>query len=319
MTSAEPIPVDVAAALSADDLAAVLDLVAAVTDEDGIKPFSDQALLHVRAGPESTLQHLLARRGGRLAGYALVDTADPAATGVELAVAPAARQVGVATALVQKLLDVAPKAPIRLWAHGDPPAGARLAERFDFHRSRSLWQMRRSLQEPLPDLTVPEGIRIRPFVVGSDETAWTALNNRAFAHHPEQGRWTVRDVELREREPWFDATGFLLAEGTDPAGPTGQSDGELIAFHWTKVHERDVDGPPETRGRPIGEVYVVGVAPEAAGRGLGRVLTLAGLHHLQERRLPAVLLYVDEDNSAAIRTYERLGFTRYSTDVQYSR
>jgi mycothiol synthase len=316
MTSVEPtIPVDIADALSAAELAAVLELVAAVTDEDGVKPFSDQALLHLRAGPASSLRHLLARRNGRLAGYALVDTSDPAATGVELAVAPDERRLGVGTALVRKLLAIAPAAPIRLWAHGDPPAGARLAARFDFRRTRSLWQMRRSLREPLPDLAVPEGIRIRPFVVGGDEQAWTALNNRAFANHPEQGRWTVRDVELREQEPWFDPAGFLLAERTEPSAATG---GELLGFHWTKVHDRDVDGPPETRGRPIGEVYVVGVAPEAAGRGLGRVLTLAGLHHLQGRGLPAVLLYVDEDNSVAIRTYERLGFTRYSTDVQYS-
>jgi mycothiol synthase len=305
--------VEVVAALSASDLAAVLDLIAAVTDEDGIKPFSDQALLHLRAGAESTLQHLLARRDGQLCGYALVDSSDPAATGVELAVAPAARRVGVAAALVDKLLTAAADAPIRLWAHGDPPAGARLAERFGFRRSRSLWQMRRSLQEPLPELVVPDGVRIRTFVVGADETAWTTLNNRAFAGHPEQGRWTVRDIELREQEPWFDAAGFLLAEPIDPPG------GELLGFHWTKVHDRDVDGPPETKGRPIGEVYVVGVAPEAAGRGLGRVLTLAGLHYLQDRGLPAVLLYVDEDNAVAIRTYEKLGFTRYATDVQYSR
>lgn len=310
------IAVDLAAALSAPDLAAVLDLIAAVTDEDGIKPFSDQALLHLRSGPDSSLQHLLARRAGRLAGYALVDASDPASTGVELAVAPADRQVGVATALLHKLLAIAPQGPIRLWAHGDPPAGARLAERFDFRRTRSLWQMRRSLTDPLPELAVPEGVRIRSFVVGEDEAAWTALNNRAFADHPEQGRWTVRDVELREQEPWFDAEGFLLAERSDPAGPTA---GELIGFHWTKVHDRDVDGPPETRGGPIGEVYVVGVAPDEAGRGLGRVLTLAGLHHLQRRGLPAVLLYVDEDNTAAIHTYERLGFTRFSTDVQYTR
>jgi mycothiol synthase len=285
---------------------------------------SDQALLHLRAGSDtdsgtdsdSTLQHLLARRAGRLAGYALLDSSDPAAVGVELAVAPADRQVGVAAALVAKLLEIRPDSAIRLWAHGDPPAGARLAERFGFRRTRSLWQMRRSLHQPLPELVVPEGVRIRPFVVGRDEQEWTALNNRAFASHPEQGRWTVRDVELREKEPWFDAAGFLLAERTDAAGPAG---GELVGFHWTKVHDRDVDGPPESRGRPIGEVYVVGVAPEAAGRGLGRVLTLAGLHHLRSRGLRSVLLYVDEDNTTAIRTYERLGFTRYSTDVQYSR
>src|SRR5947209_8287796 len=158
MTSVEsPIPVDVAAALTRADLAAVLDLIAAVTEADGIKPFSDQALLHLRAGSESSLQHLLARRAGRLAGYALIDTSDPAATGVELAVAPADRQVGVATALVHKLLAVAPEAPVRLWAHGNPAAGAKLAERFGFQRSRSLWQMRRSLQDPLPELAVPEG------------------------------------------------------------------------------------------------------------------------------------------------------------------
>ena len=32
-----------------------------------------------------------------------------------------------------------------------------------------------------------------------------------------------------------------------------------------------------------------------------------------------VLLYVDEANTNAIRVYERLGFTRYATDVCWSR
>jgi mycothiol synthase len=64
---------------------------------------------------------------------------------------------------------------------------------------------------------------------------------------------------------------------------------------------------------------VVGVDPAAQGRGLGAVLTLVGLHHLAQRLGPGaeVTLYVEGDNTAAVKTYRRLGFTVFSTDVAY--
>ena len=70
---------------------------------------------------------------------------------------------------------------------------------------------------------------------------------------------------------------------------------------------------------PYGEVYVVAVSPAAAGRGLGRALTAAGLRHLAEvePRLDRVILYVDGDNEPAIRLYEGLGFSRERTEAQY--
>jgi mycothiol synthase len=126
------------------------------------------------------------------------------------------------------------------------------------------------------------------------------VNARAFAHHPEQGRWTRADLERREREPWFSPEGFFLAE----------RDAALVGFHWTKVHDDDEDGP-------IGEVYVVGVDPDAQGLGLGRALTLAGLRHLDGLRLPAVMLYVDESNTPATALYTTLGFEHRSTDAMY--
>lgn len=87
-----------------------------------------------------------------------------------------------------------------------------------------------------------------------------------------------------------------------------------MGFHWTKVH-KDPEG--------LGEVYVVGVDPEAQGRGLGRILTAVGMRHLAQRLSsypdPVVMLYVESDNTAAVRTYDRLGFTVHSVDTAYAR
>jgi mycothiol synthase len=68
-------------------------------------------------------------------------------------------------------------------------------------------------------------------------------------------------------------------------------------------------------------VYVVGVSPRAQGGGLGKRLTLTGLHHLARFGLHEVVLYVEADNEPAIAIYTRLGFTHAAEDthVQYAR
>jgi mycothiol synthase len=190
---------------------------------------------------------------------------------------------------------------LQLWAHGDGLAAARLAAGTGFERFRALWQMRRSLHDRLGEPEFPAGRRLRTFVPGQDEDQWLSLNGRAFASHPEQGGWTRHDLELREREPWFEPAGFFIAE----------RDGQMAGFHWTKVHSAPEPG--------VGEVYVVGVDPAEQGSGLGRALTLAGLHHLRDLGLATAMLYVDEDNTPAIRMYEALGFTRARTDAMYRR
>jgi mycothiol synthase len=165
----------------------------------------------------------------------------------------------------------------------------------------------------------PPGVGLRTFRPG-DEEAVLAVNAAAFAEHPEQGRWTRADLDARLREDWFDPGGLFLAERAEG----GPADGELLAFHWTKVHGAThtataADGPAEHAHEPIGEVYVVGVSPAAQGRGLGRLVTLVGLRYLRERGLTQAMLYVDADNEAAVRTYTGLGFARWDVDVQFRR
>jgi mycothiol synthase len=62
---------------------------------------------------------------------------------------------------------------------------------------------------------------------------------------------------------------------------------------------------------------VLGIDPKAQGLGLGRALTDLGLAHLRRGGLSHVLLYVEEENTAAVTLYERTGFTRHAVDVSW--
>lgn len=223
------------------------------------------------------------------AGFALVRDGD-----LTLAVAPQARRRGLAARL---LAEVGPAE--RAWSHGDHPGAAALAARTGWRRTRELWVMRRPTSQELPPLVVPEGVEVRSYRDG-DADQVLAVNAAAFAHHPEQGSLDHTGLAERMAEPWWDPAGLLVAV----EGET------VLAFHWTKQHSAE-----------LGEVYVVAVGPGAQGRGLGRVVTLAGLHHLAGLGVAEVLLYVESDNAPAVRLYSSLGFGHDARDthVQWSR
>jgi mycothiol synthase len=286
-----------------------LDWAAAEAAADSVAPLSEHTLLHLRhdaADPGTDPapgRDLVMTVSGEIAGYAYLDSPGRPDLDVsgELVIHPLHRGHGLGLALLRELIAQADGHRVRLWAHGDLPASGRLARAAGFERFRALWLMRRSLHDPLDPPHLPAGTTLRPFRPGRDESQWLSLNGRAFAKHPEQGAWTRHDLELREQEPWFDPAGFFIAE----------RGGVMTGFHWTKV-------PAAAEAdQGIGEVYVVGVDPGERGTGLGRALTLTGLHYLRDRGLAEAVLYVDEDNVPAIRMYEGLGFTRWSTDAMY--
>jgi mycothiol synthase len=291
--------------LPAATAAAVTELARAAAHSDGVNPLSERTLLHLDGEHPGDL-HVLAYDGEpgtievtglqsarNLIGYAALSPDGSA----ELVVSPEYRRQGIGTALLRMLLDHG-GARLRVWAHGRLPGSDELAARLGLEVTRELYFLRRT-RAPLPEPVWPDGIVVRTFVTGQDEAAWLEVNSRAFADHPEQGSWTAADLAERLQQPWFDPAGFFLA--------VDSSSGALAGFHWTKVEEG------------VGEVYVVGVSPDYQGSGLGKALTLQGLHHLQEERgLDTVVLYVDGTNTAARGLYTSLGFTTAALDVQFA-
>ena len=245
----------------------------------------------------------------RTLGFAYVHRSDnvtPAHWDLGFVVHPDARRdMQVAVALLERAAEhVAGHGGglVVLWIFEPDVRDDDAAAQAGFRRQRDLLQMRVALP-PGETATWPPGVEVRPFVPGDDDAAWLAVNNRAFAGHPEQGGWVASTLARRLAEPWFDPKGFLLAFDADG----------LAGFCWTKIH------PATDTDAELGEIFVIGVDPSREGKGLGRALVVAGLSSLAERGVRTGMLFVDGDNEAALRLYESLGFTTHRRDRAYER
>ncbi|GFG74397.1 mycothiol acetyltransferase [Mycobacterium botniense] len=284
----------------------VRELVTVASRFDGVAPVGEQVL---RELSHERSEHLLVtgpRAGGSdemAVGYLNLRPRDAAAAMAEMVVHPQARRHGVGAAMARAAL-ARTGGHNHFWAHGTLEPARATASALGLVPVRELLHMRRSLRKVSPPAP-PDGVRIRTYAGPADDAELLRVNNAAFAGHPEQGHWTPVDLAERRADPWFDPNGVFLAfdDATD----------RLLGFHWTKVH-------PDQPG--LGEVYVVGVDPVAQGRGLGQLLTAVGIAFLARRLAdapePTVMLYVESDNAAAVRTYQRLGFTRHSVDTAYA-
>jgi mycothiol synthase len=290
------------AALDTDEQQQIRELVTAATEFDLVAPVGEQVL---RELAHHRTEHLLSADGGKIVGYLnLVAGNDDGPGMAELVVHPHARRRGIGAAMIRAALTKTLGAN-HFWAHGTREPAQATASALALVPVRELVQMRRALRavdEPAP----PDGVRIRTYAGTADDTELLRVNNAAFATHPEQGGWTAADLAERRAEASFDPDGLFLA--------FDEQTNTLLGFHWTKVHTGEAG---------LGEVYVVGVDPSAQGSGLGGLLTAVGIAHLARglagAKEPTVMLYVESDNTAALRTYRRLGFSQYSVDTAYAR
>lgn len=277
------------------DLSAAAALLERVRAADGRSPDQPPPKEQVRAAEYD---------GNHLVALAWRPSAhDPA----ELYVDPEHRRRGRGGRLARQLVAEPNGAAAGIWAHGTGMAARALATHLDLAPVRELLQLRGPLP-PAVDAATPDGVAIRTFESGVDDDAFLAVNARAFAWHPEQGRLDRAGLDAEKAQSWFDPDGFFLAVRAERPR-------EVLGFHWTKVHP----AAPPSRPEPLGEIYVIGVDPQSPIRGLGLPLAVAGLRYLARQGLRTALLYVEADNDRALSLYDTLGFTEYARDTVFAR
>ncbi len=259
-------------------------LAARVEEADGVAPLNEEALLHLA---QTDVDHVLAV-DDTVVGYG---QHDPRTRTAQICADPA-RHDETVRAVLAALLPAHPGTAV--WLFGDRADTRRVLTGQGFSPARTLHRMDRALDDsPAPE--PPAGVRVTTFRPG-DEGALLAVNAAAFASHPEQGALTLADLRLRMAQDWFDPGGLFIAWKGDDA----------LGFIWTKRHS-------ET----LGEVYVIGISPAAAGQGLGRTLLATGLSHLAAIGCRQGMLFVEGDSATAHGMYERSGFAVTRTDVLY--
>lgn len=281
---------------------------------DGVAPLDEENLLALNT-PVSHRRHLFMTEDDDLLGYVQATRVKDTCQ-VAVVVSPQARRRGIATEMLRRVRQDAPLWPtgpddtvdsssavaISGWAHGKLPSAQALATSMGATATRELLKMQRPAL-PLPAPSTSDDITLVAFDPAQDLNDVLRVNAEAFKDHPEQGSWQQSDVEARMAEPWFDAAGFFLAKDSETS--------ELLGFHWTKT-------TTDATGKAHGEVYVVGVAPHAQGRSVGRVLLETGLLHLQQRDAEPISLYVESDNAPAVGLYENLLFNRVESHVVFT-
>lgn len=265
-------------------------LAEAAERSDGVAPFNEDTMLSLGA------RHLTAvERSGHLVAAALTRELDDGSLEGELVVHPDHRRQGLGGKLYDAVASDSSAPPV-FWAHGNLAGAEALADSRDLEQVRTLLKLGRDLTEDdARSAPALDGLAISSFTA-DDAADFLALNAVVFRDHPEQGALDQAGLDARRETDWFDADDFLLLR---------DAEGALLGYNWLKREGDEV------------EIYVVGIAPEAAGRGLGRTLMQAGLQRMHETGAARTSLYVEGDNTPALALYRSLGYQQLSIDVQY--
>lgn len=308
----------------------VMELLEDVRNHDDVAALGEAFVRAVNEDHDHS--HIVATEGDPVSGEVIGVLGLGANHTVELAVAPSRRHRGIGRGLfdaARSELDL--DGVIDVWAHGDSPSAQKLVEALGGRRTRELLKMavqcapgstqrdrflegeaaaREKVEEQgVEILTYPQAVE----AYGEDhvDQEWVRVNNEAFAWHPEQGGWDVSRLVTARETDWYNADGVWMLWATDEIN----QEPRCLGFHWTKV---PVEEREKQEGERAGEIYVVCLADEARGRGLGGSLSLIGMASLlKEQGAGLIELYVEGDNAPAVATYRRLGFEVVHTDVVY--
>jgi mycothiol synthase len=224
---------------------------------------------------------VVAEDAGELVGYAAVRRHDALAV-----VRPGREGEGIGTALLDWCEARGPHAQ----GVGDRNAAARaLLESRGYAQVRHYWRMDVELHDPA-EPEPPPGVSLRPLRLPEDGDALYAVSGAAFAANA--------DYRAESREQFGHE--HLGAHDLDPAlSRVAERANTLVGFALVRRWPDDVT-----------YIDLLGVQPDAAGRGIGGTLLRAVFAAAARAGFARAQLGVASDNPNATRLYERVGMTR---------
>ena len=157
---------------------------------------------------------------------------------------------------------------------------------------------RRSLEAPIPEISLPQGYLIRHATaadlaerVACHRDAWSVWGPSSYSE--EAHRWLRATQE-------FDETLDLVVEGPD---------GRFVSCCLVWADEANAAGHFEP----------VGTRPAFSGRGFGRAMLFEGMRRLGERGLRAAYVATAGHNARARVLYPSVGFEQFETELWYEK
>jgi mycothiol synthase len=159
--------------------------------------------------------------------------------------------------------------------------------------------MTRTLKDPIPEPSVPEGIIVRPIVGTWEVEARAAAQYGAFDSKIPFERYVQRFLEFMQ-SPIYNHELDIVAASID--GRIGS-----FCIAWTDPVNH------------VGLFEPVGTHPAFRGRGMGKAAMLEGLRQLQVRGMQTAIVSTIENNLPAIKLYESVGFTTVDKHLTFEK
>jgi mycothiol synthase len=319
--------------MSADDVDALVELQSLVADADHPEYRSSREEIAMSLGfsyVDVTRDGIVAvDADGRLAaeGHAIVKPDDESVVRADIsgAVRPDLRRHGIggrlldwqiarataALATAQPAEHVEGPVPTRMTTEisTDSAGGVALLESRGLAVSRYFVEMHRDLAADLPEVPVPDGLRLVPVTRELWERTRQAKND-VFRDH-----WGSEPVSAERWEAFLslptargDLSVVAVTDDDEDAVVAGFAMAEVYPDHW------------EAAGYTSAYIGLVGVRREFRGRRLAQALLSAALAGFRAEGLQRAVLDVDSDSpTGALDLYEHLGFTQASRSAVYER
>ena len=174
------------------------------------------------------------------------------------------------------------------------PAAIAFAAASDYSPIRYGFEMRRRLDEPIPEIELPAGIELRPVREADHRKIWEA-DVEAFRDHWEPRIRDEGDFEATFAYPDLDTSLWRVAwQGDEVVGSVTNA---IFAKENARI------------GLQVGWLEHVFVRAPWRGRGVAKALIAESMRALRERGMDFAALGVDAQNpTGALALYEGLGF-----------